>query len=153
MFGKDTISSLFWLFAGAWICYQGYDTGLGSLHEPGSGFLIFWAGIVMMVLSIIILIQALLKKKDRAGTKMNWASIRWGKIFLVSASLFAYGYALIPLGFVFTTILLLLFLCKMIEPQRWSVSIGVSLISTLCVYVVFQLWLGIQLPRGILSLW
>lgn len=153
MFGKDTISSIFWLFVGAWICYQGYDTGLGSLHEPGSGFLIFWAGIVMTVLSIIILTQALLKKKDRAGTKMNWASIRRGKIFLVSASLFAYGYALIPLGFVFTTILLLLFLCKIIEPQRWSVSIGVSLISTLCVYVVFQLWLGIQLPRGILSLW
>jgi len=153
MFGKDTISSIFWLSVGAWICYQGYDTGLGSLHEPGSGFLIFWAGIVMTVLSIIILTQALLKRKGGAGTKMNWASIRWGKIFLVSASLFAYGYALIPLGFVFTTILLLLFLCKIIEPQRWSVSIGVSLISTLCVYVVFQLWLGIQLPRGILSLW
>jgi uncharacterized BrkB/YihY/UPF0761 family membrane protein len=55
------------------------------------------------------------------------------------------------LGFILSTVLLLLFLFKAVEPQKWSWAVLGAVISTLTAYGVFQLWLGTQLPRGFLG--
>ncbi len=30
------------------VCYGGYDLELGTLRDPGSGFMFFWVGIIMI---------------------------------------------------------------------------------------------------------
>jgi len=149
---KDTTSSLFWLVVGAGVCYGGYDLELGTLHDPGSGFMFFWVGIIMMGLSLSILIQGLRMREKGEGLKSLWSGVQWKKIVLVVIALSLYAYAFSTSGFIICTVILLVFLFKAVEPQRWSVAILGAVLSTLTAYLVFQLWLGSQLPKGFLNI-
>lgn len=148
---QDIISSLFWMALGIGVSYGGYDLELGTLRDPGSGFMFFWLGIIMMALSASILIRAV-KMKDGKRVSILGKDIRWKKILAVLAGLFLYAYVFSVLGFILTTGLLLLFLFKAIEPQKWSWAVLGAIVSTLSAYGVFQLWLGSQLPRGFLGI-
>ncbi len=148
---RDIISSLFWMVLGIGIAVSGYELDLGTLQEPGSGFIFFWVGLIMIGLSLGILIGGLRKTAVPGEFKAGWSNVNWKKIVLVIAALFVYGFIFMPLGFILSTFLLLIFLFKAVEPQKWSVAIFGSLISTLTAYAVFQLWLKSQLPAGILE--
>lgn len=149
---RDLVSSIFWLAIGAFISYQGYDLELGTLNEPGSGFMFFWVGLIMIGLSLGIFVQALRKKGTVGELKSLWAGFQWIKVVSVLSALVLYTWAFLWLGFIVCTVLLLIFLFKVVEPQRWSVAIFGALLSALTGYVVFNFWLGTQLPRGILNL-
>ncbi len=152
MKSKDIISSLFWMIVGAGICYGGVDLELGTLHDPGSGFIFFWVGLIMVGLSLSIFIRAL-KEKGKAGEmRLIWSEVQWKKIVSVLVALFLYGYFFQTLGFILSAALLLVFLFKAVEPQRWSVAILGAVVSSLVAYVVFQVWLGSQLPKGLLDI-
>jgi putative tricarboxylic transport membrane protein len=149
---KDIISSLFWMIVGAGVSYGGYDLDLGTLHDPGSGFIFFWVGLIMVGLSLSIFIRAL-KEKGKAGEmRLIWSEVQWKKIVSVLVALFLYGYFFQTLGFILSAALLLVFLFKAVEPQRWSVAILGAVVSSLVAYVVFQVWLGSQLPKGLLDI-
>jgi len=137
---------------GVGVCYGGYDLELGTLHDPGSGFMFFWVGIIMIGLSLSILFRALRLKGEAARIRLPRSEIRWKKTLSVLAGLFLYAYAFLHLGFILCTIPLLIFLFKAVEPQRWSWAILGAILSTLTAYGVFQLWLGSQLPKGFLEL-
>ena len=149
---RDLFSSFFWLAMGAGICYGGYDLELGSLHDPGSGFMFFWVGAIMIGLSLSIFIRAIRERRKAEETKILWSQVQWKKTIYVLASLFLYAYAFSPLGFILSTVLLLIFLFKAVEPQRLSVAILGAFLSTLTSYAVFHLWLGTQLPKGFLGI-
>ena len=149
---EDIISSLFWMVTGAGVCYGGSDLELGTLRDPGSGFMFFWVGVIMMGLSLSILIRAMGGKTKAGEVKLIWSEIQWKKIVCVILALFLYAYAFQTLGFIVCTTLLLVFLFKAIEPQRWSVAILGAVLSPLSAYLVFQLWLGSQLPKGLLDI-
>jgi hypothetical protein len=42
-------------------------------------------------------------------------------------------------------------LFRFVEPQKWVVAVGGSALASIASYVVFELWLKTQLPRGILG--
>jgi putative tricarboxylic transport membrane protein len=148
---RDMISSLFWMAMGIGISYGGYDLDVGSMHDPGSGFMFFWVGIIMIGLSLIILIKAAREKGVKGELSVLWKEIRWQKAISVLASLFVYAYVLTPLGFILATTLLLIFLFKAVEPQKWSWAILGAVVCTLAAYGLFHFWLGCQLPQGLLG--
>ena len=148
---KDFLSSLFWLAVGFGVCYGGYDLELGTLRDPGSGFMFFWVGVIMVGLSLAVLVKAVRMKPDQKGVGLLRGEVRWGKILSVLAALVLYAYVFTHLGFILSTVFLLLFLFKTVEPQKWSWAVLGAVISTLTAYGVFQLWLGTQLPRGFLG--
>ncbi len=148
---RDIISSLFWAAMGIGICWGGYDLELGSLHDPGGGFIFFWVGVIMIGLSCGIFVRAVREKAAVGEMQALWAGIAWKKIASVLAVLFIYAYLLTPLGFIPATILLLIFLFKAVEPQRWSWAVLGAVTSTLAAYSVFRLWLQCQLPPGLLG--
>ncbi len=152
MKSRDRLSSLFWIAIGAGICYGGYDLELGTLHDPGSGFLFFWLGIIMIGLSLIVFVQGSSKPGAHAIGNL-FAGVQWVKIILVLIALSLYAYFFEALGFILATILLLIFLFKAVEPQRWSIAVLGAVVSSLAGYLVFQVWLGGQLPKGLLELW
>jgi len=149
---QDIISSLFWMVIGGGVCYGGYDLELGTLRDPGSGFMFFWVGIIMMGLSLSIFLRAMREKSKTGEMKLIWSEVQWKKIIAVIIALFLYAYAFNTLGFIFCTTLILIFLFKAVEPQRWSVAVLGAILSTLSAYLVFQLWLGSQLPKGLLNI-
>ena len=151
MKSRDLISSLFWMAIGVGVCYGGYDVELGTLQDPGSGFIFFWVGTIMVGLSLFIFIRAMREKGKAGEMKILWSQVKWQKNIYVLAALFLYAYVFSYLGFILSTVLLLIFLFKAVEPQRWSMAILGAILSVLTSYAVFQLWLGAQLPKGFLG--
>lgn len=151
MRSRDIVASFFWLLVGAGLIYEGYHTELGTLQEPGSGFVIFWIGIVIVGLSLVLLLMTVFKPAPIEGTSSSWFGPGLGKVLIISLALLLYAYALIPLGFLLTTFLFMLFLFKGINLQGWLASIGGAVLTSLAFYVVFSYWLAVQLPAGILE--
>jgi uncharacterized membrane protein YccC len=67
------------------------------------------------------------------------------------AVLFIYTAFFSVLGFIIATVLLLLFLFRLMEPKPWWVVLTASLVTTGFFYVGFKMGLDSQLPRGLLG--
>jgi putative tricarboxylic transport membrane protein len=146
----DKISSLFWLLFALSICIQSIRLPLGSWDDPGPGFLPLGSGIILGLLSGVAYLQACRSKSE--SLPESWSVMkRWKNLILVLASLFCYAISLEILGFLLGTFLLLIVLSRGVEPQKWVISILGSAAVSLISYVVFELWLKTQLPKGILG--
>jgi putative tricarboxylic transport membrane protein len=145
---KITVASvaLFWVALGILVCYGAARLGVGTATEPGSGFIFFWSGLILVVMSLMALAESL-----RDGEELNPRSgaLSWRKIVLVLLALLSYAFFLEKLGFVLTTFVLMSFLLAMIEGKHWSKSLGVAGAAALGSFAIFELWLKIRLPHGI----
>ena len=139
-------AALFWIGAGLLACYGATRLGLGSVTDPGAGFIFFWSGVFLVILSLIVLADSVRSSEQsvRDTGEMNWI-----KITLVLLSLVLYAFFLEKLGFVLTTFFLLSFLLSCIEDTNWIRSLGVASAATLACYAIFELWLKIRLPKGL----
>ena len=147
---NDQMSSLVWLLLALYICTESMRLPLGAWRDPGPGFLPLGSGIILGILSGIAYLKASMSKSPEA--KGSWYSKeRWKNLVVVVVALFAYAIFLEILGFLLATFLLLIFLFRGIEPQKWVVSIGGSALASFISYAVFELWLKTQLPKGILG--
>ena len=150
----DRASGLFWLIFSALVSYESHKLGLGSLHQPGPGFLFFWTGIVTAILSLIVVWISL--KKPSPGEAQEPVLGKGGKghvskIVLVLLALLLYALLMEPLGFLIVTLLFFLFLLGVVEKKRWFFAVLVSLIVTTVSYLVFETGLQSQLPKGLLD--
>ncbi len=147
----DLISSAFWLVVGFLICEESYRIHLGNFRSPGPGFLPFGAGIVLGGLALIIMLKSL--RKTFGQKKAFWEERnRWPKVAMTLILIFVYGLLLDTLGFLLTTFLIMGFLFRGIEPQRWRTVIAGAVLSALGSYLIFQVWLDVELPKGFLGI-
>jgi putative tricarboxylic transport membrane protein len=147
----DRVSGLFWLIFSVFVSYASYKLGLGTLHQPGPGFLFFWTGIVTATLSFIVVLMSLRKRSPEEAQEPLFGKGRITKIVLVLISLFLYALFMERLGFLIVTLLFFIFLLGVIEKKRWSFAVLVSLIVTAMSYLVFETGLQSQLPKGLLD--
>ena len=138
--------AFFWVVVGVLACYGANQLGRGSVAEPGAGFIFFWSGLVLMILSLILIADSVRSSED---TVREIPRINWPKIALGLFSLLLYAFFLERLGFVLTTFVLMSFLLGCIEGTGWLRSLGVASAAALTSYAMFELWLKIRLPRGI----
>jgi putative tricarboxylic transport membrane protein len=143
----DVVGAAVWLAAGAFVVHAGRSLGLGTLRDPGPGFLLFWVGLCILALAAVVLVNAW-RAPAAAGPGFRLGGGH-ARLLLVLGALVAYAWLLERLGFLLTTALVLVFLFKAVEPQRWWVAIVGGVLSTLVAWVVFRLWLGAQLPAGL----
>jgi putative tricarboxylic transport membrane protein len=147
----DRISGFFWLLFSVVASIESYRLGLGTLHQPGPGFLFFWTGIAMVIMSIVVIIRAwgLLKAGEAPSSIFEKENLL--KIVFVLLALFLYAFLMEILGFILITLLLFLFLLGMIEKKSWYFTLFVSIAVTVIAYLLFETWLKSQLPQGILG--
>ncbi|KAF0104589.1 MAG: hypothetical protein FD144_1118 [Rhodospirillaceae bacterium] len=137
---------LFWLAVGAFVAWQGWLLELGTLREPGSGFVFFWLGLIIVAFSTSIAIGGLRGEGPLLGDL--WRGARWRNVLLVVLALIAFGFLFERLGFVLCSLALLLFLMTVVDPVRPTISIPVSLIAAVGVWYVLEKMLLVQLPKG-----
>jgi len=146
------INDIFWMTLALFACLGGLKLGFGSFHQPQAGFMPFLSGLLLGLLALVDLISGLLTQwKREKGDKEIWSEIGWGKITITLAVLFIYTALFSVLGFIIGTILLLLFLFRLMEPRRWWVVLIASLVTTGLFYIGFKIGLDSQLPRGLLG--
>lgn len=147
----DRISSIVWLFFALYICIGSIYLPLGSIQDPGAGFFPLLTGLFLAGLSIICYIKARINRsKDQ---KLSWYSKeRLKKLVCVVSAMFAYALVLNLLGFLISTFLLLILLFKIgMESNKWLLAIGGSFATSISCYIIFEVWLRTQLPKGILG--
>jgi putative tricarboxylic transport membrane protein len=125
----------------------GWSLGVGSVNDPGSGFMLFYVGLLMCVLAAALIISAFTDGGPTFASR--WSGARWTKPLVVIASLAGFAVALDIAGFLISAIVLLLLLLRLVDPVRWSVAIPVGVLSPLIVWWVLKKGLLIQLPSGL----
>jgi putative tricarboxylic transport membrane protein len=148
---RNRLSALFWLVLAVAICFGSVRLSLGELHKPGPGFFSFLAGAVLGLLSLFVILQSFKGKPGDEKKALLPNPQRTLKMAYAIIALILYAIGMDYLGFFLTTLLFLGFILRSIDPQRWRVVIAVSVLSTVIAYAVFQYWLDVQLPRGILG--
>ncbi len=151
MRNTDRSSSLFWLDVGIGIAISSLKYGFGTLHEPGPGFITFFAGAILIILSLALFLSSLRDQKDRSGLQNLWAGLDPGKVLYVIVLLVAYTFLVKPIGFLISTFLLLFLLFRVKGTYRLKTVLLMSLLVTAGSYIVFEIWLKAQLPKGILG--
>jgi putative tricarboxylic transport membrane protein len=146
----DRYTSLIWGLFGLYVAFEGWRLQLGTVNQPKSGFMVFWAGMILFGLSLILFLKAVLTKSGEEA-KPLWKGRDWPKGGKVMAALFAYALAFRLAGFLISTFFLLLFLLKGLEPQRWRIALLIAVVTIALCYLVFVVFLESQFPAGVLG--
>jgi len=146
----DRISGIFWFVFAVIVSIESRRMGMGTLHRPGPGFLFFWAGILLAIMSLIILMRAWITQKDAGAEGFIFGGQNVWKIVMVLVSVFLYALLMEALGFIVVTLLLFLFILGIVEKKGWVLTILTSLAVTVASYLIFETGLQSQLPKGLL---
>jgi putative tricarboxylic transport membrane protein len=149
---NDQLSGAVWFGLGLAVCLGSLQYKLGTPAAPGTGFMPFLTGLAICFFSGIGLIHATLRKRRGEGWSPVLQGVFWKNAMIILVSLLAYALLLFPLGFVITTTLFIAFLLRAIVPQRWSVVIVCSILTAAASYLIFEVWLKAQLPKGPLGI-
>ncbi len=151
MKGRDIVSGLFWVAVSIFACLEALSVGVGSFSRPGSGFLPFWSAVVIGGFGAILILKSCLRKTPVEKKLPLWKGLRWGKVIVVLATLSVYTIFLTRIGYLIATFLLMVVLFGIVERPRVWTQVLTALITVVATYLVFYVWLDIQLPKGILD--
>jgi putative tricarboxylic transport membrane protein len=151
MKNTDQSSSLFWLVVGIGIALSSLKYGVGTFHEPGPGFITFFAGTILTILSLALFFSSLRDQKNRSKLQSLWAGLESGKVLYVIVLLVVYIFLLKPIGFLISTFFLLFLLFRVKGTYRLKTIFLMSFLVTVGSYLIFEIWLKAQLPKGILE--
>ena len=115
---------------------------------PVPGFLPFWAGLILAIFSIFLIVSASLRPAEpgkEAIFPRGWAL---ASIALLTASVAAYIFMLDVLGYLLDTFLLNALLLRAVMRVEWKSSLVVALLASGALYAVFQMMLGVGLPQN-----
>jgi hypothetical protein len=143
---RDQASSALFFLLGLLISVYSLNYKIGSLAFPASGLMPFLTGLLMCSLSLVGFVQASLRGPE---TGQRHPKPAWRKSLLTLVALVGFLLLMTPIGFVPATVLFIGFLLRAISPQRWLVVAAVSLLTALFAYLVFDVWLQAQLPKGL----
>jgi putative tricarboxylic transport membrane protein len=147
----DRISGTFWFCFAILVMFESKRLGLGTLHQPGPGFLFFWVNALLAIMSLIVLIRAWVGKKKEGPQPAIFGEQNVKKVIYVMISLFLYALLMEPVGFIPVTLLIFIFLLGIIEKKKWYVTAFASVAVTIAAYLIFETWLQSQLPRGLVG--
>ena len=146
-FRLETFFVFFLLVLGSVISVVSWGYGFGSLRQPGPGLYPFFVGAAIAVFSLFILVSELMSGAsqpllDKEGVRT---------LVLMTVTLCLWIVAMPLLGYVVVTLLVTYAFCKIMKLEGWRKPLAVSAGTALFIYLLFDYWLYIDLPRGILG--
>jgi hypothetical protein len=148
----EILHGLFWLCIGIITTFSSTHYSLGSFSDPGPGALPFILGLVFILLALITLVKSVRVRAPRDPTSAFTIGTGWRTVAAVIVTLVVSAIVFESLGFLITVFLLVTVSMLLMEPRRWMLAVFMGLASSLGSYVIFDIWLKVQLPRGILHL-
>jgi len=135
------------LVLGVAISVISWGYGFGSLNLPGPGLYPFFIGVAIAVFSLFILIAEL-----RSGTSKPPLDQAGARTLALMTLTFCFWILAMPvLGYVVVTLLATYAFCKIMKLEGWRKPLAVSAGTALFIYALFDVWLYVDLPRGLLG--
>jgi putative tricarboxylic transport membrane protein len=148
----DRIFTFIWIALGACQCAESISLGLGSIMEPGPGFMPFVMGVIMIVLAVALFFESYFGARKASSERISlWSDVYWKRVIYVAILMLAYAVLLTKLGFLLDTFLMMVFLLKSGDPIKWPTAIFVGALTAGFSYVLFGIWLKVPFPAGVLS--
>jgi hypothetical protein len=150
------VEGFFWIGIGVLICLLAWKSKLGSFREPGPGFVAFISGLFVSMVGLVMGLSEFLSKTSlRSSTDFNqrFSIASWPRLIYTMMLLLSYGLLLNTLGYILTTFLVMWGLFYNREKNRLVSSGLASLASVGGTYLVFEVWLRCQFPRGLFPWW
>ena len=144
----DFFQALLWLFIGVVVLFLSSNYSMGTLSEPGPGALPFGLGLVFVLLSLILLFHSWRGKAPEHEKRLSFGT-KWHKIFLIILFLALVTFFLESLGYLLSIFLMITISMFIMEPKRWVSALLLGIISSFSSYVLFDVWLKVQLPKGL----
>ena len=144
----DRILLILFIVLGGGVMAQSVRLSLGTLHNPGPGFLPFFLGLFMVVLAGLSCMEH--PQKEASAEKGFWKA---GKpILLIAGGLLLYLVLMKGLGFYADTFLLLVYLMRCFGEKRYRRIFALSLVIVVVIYFIFYKLFIIPFPEGIFGL-
>ncbi len=148
----DFFSGLFWLCLGLLFSLWSACYKIGSLLEPGPGFLPLILGFLLIFLSLILLGQAKMSSRALQGVipfvlPRGWEKVAYSVLIVLLAT-----FVLETIGYRLTFFFLLILLIRGAGGLRWRTTLLMAFFSVLGIYLIFVLLLKKPLPDGLLGI-
>jgi len=149
----DLITGIVLLVLSGYVIQDAWQMPPSMTFGPGPGFLPFWLGVVLAVFAAILLVSA----GRRQTTEKDGRPIFPGKqallgITLVLVGLAGYILLIEILGYLVDTFLFIVFLMKVVEREKWPLTLMVAVSTTAALFITFQFLLQIPLPSNMFGL-
>ncbi|HUL29640.1 MAG TPA: tripartite tricarboxylate transporter TctB family protein [Thermodesulfobacteriota bacterium] len=148
---------VFWIVIGGIICILALQYDLGSFRAPAPGFVAFLSGILIGGIGAVMILAKRVSAGHAKGaarrSSQGAPAVRWGRLAYTMLFLIAYAILMDPLGYIVSTFLAMFGLFFDWEKKNWPWSAFFSIAVSLVSYLVFEIWLHCQLPRGIFPWW
>jgi hypothetical protein len=146
----DRISTIFCIIIAVAICIESARIGPGSLSNPGPGLVPLGCGLVLGIFASIVL--ALTFKKNGEEGEVFWKSgTRWRKLVSIVLSIVGYAFSIGFLGFRLVTFLWMGYVCWTVGEMGWKKAFLIAVITTFSSYLLFEHYLDIHFPKGVLG--
>ncbi len=146
-FRVETCFDFLLLVLGIVIAVMSWGYGFGTFGRPGPGLYPFFIGAAIAVFAFFILMSDL--RSDTAKPVLDKEGAV--TLILMTATLCLWIVAMPLLGYVVVTLLAAFAFCKIMKLEGWWKPLAVSGGTALFIYLLFDYWLYIDLPRGILE--
>jgi hypothetical protein len=146
---SDLWSSLFWIILAAVTIALASRFSFGDFREPGPGLFPVLISLIIFGLGLVLFFTSLFRTgKESKVTVRSLGAV--SRVMLVLLLLLAYAIFLEKLGFLMVSFLLILLLLWIVYPQRWWIRLAAAVGGSLGCYLIFEVWLQSQLPKGFL---
>ncbi|MEW6114462.1 MAG: tripartite tricarboxylate transporter TctB family protein [Thermodesulfobacteriota bacterium] len=148
---RNQKSGFFWLAAGVTVSYVAVGYGLGTMREPGPGYLAFLTGFVISALSLILILGDLRAKVREPLRELFRENSR--RVLYTVLALVLYTLLLPYLGFVVCSVILLYGMIFFGGKPNHLVAGGVAIGASVLTFYLFSGLLQVNLPVGVLGQW
>lgn len=133
---------------GAIVITDSLRLGIGwqEIHGPRPGYFPFYIGLILCVASLINVARALMVR----GAD-NKAFVEVGQLKLVLSVLvptMLYAVLVTWIGIYVSSVLFIAFFMRWLGKYDWWKVVGVSLGTAVVIYLVFEKWFKVPLPKG-----
>ena len=149
----DLISSFVFLGCGVFITVVSLRINVGTFGDPGPGLFPLITGILMGIVSGGMFIKFLLQSASAGREPLGKDKRLWHyKCVVTVVIMFLYAITIDWLGFLPVTLLILFILFKAVGALSLKASLGGAILTAAITYLLFKVWLNVQLPVGPLGL-
>ena len=158
---REILSSLVLIAFGAVFLLYDIKYPLDQLANPGPGAFPLMVGAVWVILAVWQLIQALRRTPSLAGERVNKRDAQTtkgvlqetkkeGKVLFMIAVFMIYLVMIKWVGFFTSNFLFVIISSRLMGARGWKGPVTLSAGISLFCYLLFEVWLKLSFPRGIL---
>lgn len=145
----EMITGVFLLVLAGSVIWFASEMPPSATFGPGAGFLPFWLGILLAVLATILFATAWYRPvTDKESQPVFPGKKALFTITLVLVGLAVYIELIEILGYIADTFLFVVYLVKVVEREKWPLSLILAVCTSAGLFIIFQVLLQITLPSN-----